>query len=62
MIKAVEDSGLWPGKVVTRLEPLGDFWEAEDFHQDYLERYPEGYTCHFVRPDWKLPEGVLEAV
>jgi peptide-methionine (S)-S-oxide reductase len=62
VIQAVEDSGLWPGKVVTRLEPLGDFWEAEDFHQDYLERYPDGYTCHFVRPDWKLPEGVLEAV
>jgi peptide-methionine (S)-S-oxide reductase len=51
----VEASGLWPGKVVTELSPAGDFWEAEPEHQDYLERYPSGYTCHFVRPDWKLP-------
>ncbi len=62
IIKAVDASGLWPGKVVTTLEPLGDFWDAEDVHQDYLERYPNGYTCHFVRPDWKLPETVLEGV
>ncbi|MEO8314080.1 MAG: peptide-methionine (S)-S-oxide reductase MsrA [Pseudomonadota bacterium] len=54
-IKAVNASGLWPGKVVTELEPAGDFWEAEPEHQDYLERYPNGYTCHYVRPDWKLP-------
>ncbi|MGY3618202.1 peptide-methionine (S)-S-oxide reductase MsrA [Bradyrhizobium sp. USDA 10063] len=51
----VEASGLWPGKVVTELSPAGDFWEAEPEHQDYLERYPNGYTCHFVRPQWKLP-------
>jgi peptide-methionine (S)-S-oxide reductase len=51
----VEASGLWPGKVVTQLSPAGDFWEAEPEHQDYLERYPNGYTCHFVRPQWKLP-------
>jgi peptide-methionine (S)-S-oxide reductase len=51
----VEASGLWPGKVVTELAPAGDFWEAEIEHQDYLERYPSGYNCHFVRPDWKLP-------
>ena len=51
----VEASGLWPGKVVTELAPAGDFWEAEPEHQDYLERYPEGYTCHFIRPDWVLP-------
>jgi peptide-methionine (S)-S-oxide reductase len=50
-----EASGLWPGKVVTELSPAGDFWEAEPEHQDYLERYPNGYTCHFVRPHWKLP-------
>ena len=50
----VEVSGLWPGKVVTELSPAGDFWEAEPEHQDYLERYPSGYTCHFVRPQWKL--------
>ena len=50
----VEASGLWPGKVVTELSPAGDFWEAEPEHQDYLERYPNGYTCHFVRPQWKL--------
>jgi peptide-methionine (S)-S-oxide reductase len=54
-IKDVDASGLWPGKVVTELAAAGDFWEAEPEHQDYLERYPRGYTCHFVRPGWKLP-------
>jgi len=54
-IADVEASGLWPGKVVTAVEPVGDFWEAEPEHQDYLERIPNGYTCHFVRPGWKLP-------
>ena len=54
-IADVDASGLWPGKVVTELAPIGDFWEAEPEHQDYLERYPTGYTCHFVRPGWKLP-------
>jgi peptide-methionine (S)-S-oxide reductase len=54
-IADVEASGLWPGKVVTELAPAGDFWEAEPEHQDYLERIPNGYTCHFVRPGWKLP-------
>jgi len=54
-IADVEASGLWPGKVVTELSPVSDFWEAEPEHQDYLERYPGGYTCHFVRPNWKLP-------
>jgi peptide-methionine (S)-S-oxide reductase len=52
----VEASGLWPGKVVTEIEPAGPFWEAEPEHQDYLERIPNGYTCHFIRPDWKLPK------
>ncbi|MDL2358054.1 MAG: peptide-methionine (S)-S-oxide reductase MsrA [Pseudomonadota bacterium] len=51
----VNASGIWPGKVATELAPAGDFWEAEREHQDYLERIPNGYTCHFVRPDWKLP-------
>ena len=54
-IADVEASGLWPGKVVTEVSPAGDFWEAEPEHQDYLERYPNGYTCHYVRPGWKLP-------
>jgi peptide-methionine (S)-S-oxide reductase len=54
-IDDVEASGLWPGKVVTELAPAGAFWEAEPEHQDYLERYPTGYTCHFVRPGWTLP-------
>ena len=54
-IADVDASGLWPGKVVTELAPVGDFWEAEPEHQDYLERIPHGYTCHFVRPGWKLP-------
>ena len=52
----VDASGLWPGKAVTEIAPAGPFWEAEPEHQDYLERFPEGYTCHFIRPDWKLPE------
>ncbi|MGH8148086.1 MAG: peptide-methionine (S)-S-oxide reductase MsrA [Rhodanobacteraceae bacterium] len=54
-IADVEASGLWPGRVVTEVESVGDFWEAEPEHQDYLERLPNGYTCHFVRPDWVLP-------
>ena len=54
-IADIEASGLWPGKVVTEVEPAGDFWEAEPEHQDYLERIPHGYTCHFVRPNWVLP-------
>jgi peptide-methionine (S)-S-oxide reductase len=49
-------SGLWPDKVVTEIMPAGPFWEAEPEHQDYLEHYPNGYTCHFIRPDWKLPK------
>ena len=54
-IADVEASGLWPGRVVTELKPAGPFWEAEPEHQDYLERYPNGYTCHFPRPNWRLP-------
>ena len=54
-IADVNASGLWPGKAVTELAPVGDFWQAEPEHQDYLERIPHGYSCHFVRPDWKLP-------
>ena len=55
-IADVNASGLWPGKVVTEVAPAGPFWEAEPEHQDYLERIPNGYTCHWVRPDWKLPK------
>jgi|SRR5450830_85632 len=55
-IADVNASGLWPGKVVTELSPAGPFWEAEPEHQDYLERLPNGYTCHYVRPDWVLPK------
>jgi peptide-methionine (S)-S-oxide reductase len=51
----VDASGLWPGKVVTEVVPAGDFWEAEPEHQDYLLRHPGGYTCHYIRPEWKLP-------
>ena len=54
-IADVEASGLWPGRVVTQVEPAGDFWEAEPEHQDYLQRHPTGYTCHWPRPDWVLP-------
>ena len=55
-IDDVNASGLWPGQVATKVTPVSDFWVAEPEHQDYLERYPNGYTCHFPRPDWKLPE------
>jgi peptide-methionine (S)-S-oxide reductase len=58
VIREVEDSGLWPGTVVTEVSAVGDFWEAEPEHQDYLERVPNGYTCHFARPEWKLPAAV----
>ncbi|MBR0688156.1 peptide-methionine (S)-S-oxide reductase MsrA [Bradyrhizobium manausense] len=60
-IADVEASGLWPGKVVTETAPVGEFWEAEPEHQDYLERYPDGYTCHFIRPNWKLPRRAVAA-
>jgi peptide-methionine (S)-S-oxide reductase len=54
-IADVNASGIWPGKVVTTVEAAGPFWEAEPEHQDYLQRIPDGYTCHWVRPNWKLP-------
>ena len=59
-IADVDASGLWPGKVVTEVKAAGDFWEAEPEHQDYRERIPNGYTCHFVRPDWVLPKRAAE--
>ena len=59
-IADVNASGLWPAAVVTEVEPVGDFWEAEPEHQDYLERIPHGYTCHFIRPDWVLPRRAAE--
>ncbi len=55
-IAEVDASGLWPGKVVTELSPAGEFWEAEPEHQDYLQRVPNGYSCHWVRPEWRLPQ------
>jgi len=60
-IADVNASGLWPGKVATEVAPVGDFWEAEPEHQDYLLRYPNGYTCHFPRPGWKLPHRAAAA-
>jgi peptide-methionine (S)-S-oxide reductase len=60
-IADVDASGLWPGKVVTEVAPAGPFWQAEPEHQDYLERIPNGYTCHFVRPNWKLPRRATNA-
>jgi peptide-methionine (S)-S-oxide reductase len=54
-IADVDASGIWPGKVVTEVAPAGAFWEAEPEHQDYLQRHPNGYTCHFIRPKWRLP-------
>ena len=58
-IADVNASGLWSGTVVTEVEPVSDFWEAEPEHQDYLERYPHGYTCHYPRPDWVLPKSKI---
>jgi peptide-methionine (S)-S-oxide reductase len=60
-IADVNASGLWPGKVVTEVAPAGPFWVAEPEHQDYLQRIPYGYTCHWVRPEWKLPQRAVEA-
>jgi peptide-methionine (S)-S-oxide reductase len=60
-IADVDASGIWPGKVMTEVSEAGPFWEAEPEHQDYLQRYPNGYTCHFVRPDWKLPHREVTA-
>jgi peptide-methionine (S)-S-oxide reductase len=60
-IADVNASGLWPGVVVTQVVPVGPFWEAEPEHQDYLEKYPAGYTCHFPRPNWVLPRRNSEA-
>jgi peptide-methionine (S)-S-oxide reductase len=54
-IADVDASGLWPGKVVTEVTEAGPFWQAEPEHQDYLEHYPNGYTCHYARPGWRLP-------
>ena len=59
-IADVNASGLWPGKVVTEVVPAGPFWQAEPKHQDYLQRIPNGYTCHWVRPNWKLPRAATK--
>ena len=56
VIAAIDASGQWPGKVVTHVQKAGEFTRAEDFHQDYLERYPDGYTCHFIRPEWVVKQ------
>ncbi len=56
VIRDVDASGRWPGPVVTRLSPAGDFWEAEPEHQNYLQQYPDGYTCHYLRPEWTLSD------
>ena len=61
-IADVDASGLWPGKVVTEVQPAGPFWEAEPEHQDYLEKVPNGYTCHYARPGWRLPARERHAV
>ena len=61
-IADVEASGIWPGKVVTEVEPAGPFWQAEPEHQDYLQRIPHGYNCHFIRPGWVLPKRATAAV
>ena len=54
LIKEMEQSGKWPGPIVTAVQPATDFWNAEEEHQDYLQKNPYGYTCHFIRPDWKM--------
>jgi peptide-methionine (S)-S-oxide reductase len=62
LIDEMNYSGIWPGKVVTEVTPASDFWVAEPEHQDYLVRYPQGYTCHRIRPEWILPRDLTEAV
>lgn len=57
LIKEIDASGKWPGKVVTEVVPAGDFWNAEEEHQDYLQKHPYGYTCHYIRPEWQVAEG-----
>lgn len=54
IIAEIDASKRWPGKVVTQVVPAGEWWDAEEYHQDYLDKYPEGYTCHFIRPEWRL--------
>lgn len=54
LIAEMDASGVWPGKIVTEVLPAGDFWNAEAEHQDYLQKNPYGYTCHFERPEWTL--------
>jgi peptide-methionine (S)-S-oxide reductase len=61
VISEINASGIWPGKIVTELSRAGAFWEAEPEHQDYLERYPNGYTCHYIRPNWKLAGKLAKA-
>jgi peptide-methionine (S)-S-oxide reductase len=56
VIRAVDASGKWPGKVVTEVVPASDFWDAEEEHQRYLQKHPNGYTCHYIRPEWQLPQ------
>ena len=56
LIKELDASGKWPGKIVTEIVPAGDFWDAEKEHQAYLQKYPNGYTCHYIRPEWQLQE------
>jgi peptide-methionine (S)-S-oxide reductase len=62
LISEMNDSGIWPGKVVTEITPASDFWVAEEEHQDYLLRYPAGYTCHRIRPEWILPRDLAQVV
>lgn len=56
LIDVMNGSGKWPGKIVTEIVPAGDFWDAEEEHQAYLQKHPNGYTCHYIRPDWQLPD------
>jgi peptide-methionine (S)-S-oxide reductase len=56
LINEMNASGKWPGTIVTEVTPASDFWDAEEEHQNYLQKHPHGYTCHYIRPDWKLPE------
>lgn len=61
LIDEMNDSGKWPGKIVTEVVPEVDFWDAEEEHQAYLQKYPNGYTCHYIRPNWQLPETSIAA-
>ena len=60
LISKMNASGIWPGPIVTEVTPAGEFWDAEEEHQDYLQKHKNGYTCHYERPEWQLPGNAVQ--